>query len=558
MTDKDKEVFILKLHIKKLLPAFLMALVSSFMLFIYEPLTMFATNVDDFWFDIYIMIKPNLLFFGLFTLVLFASFSGVYLINNHFSEKLHFYKGTVLLAFIALIVMYIHGNFFIGNLPKMDGTQIDWNVYTKENIISCVIIAVAGLIGIITTYKFKYDKVIKVYCFVSFAIVFMLSTSLVGTLSKENVWNRKELVSVSTANNINCASENKNFFILLVDAVDSTKFKEVLDKSQYNGMMNDFSYYPDTMSVYRFTRDTIPYLFSDGTLNKNEKDFDTYYNDSFNNSTLIKELESRDYSIGIYDYEFKWNSRDASKIKNVKTIANSVNKKQYLREIAKYDLFKYLPYPLKRFSHIEKMDYNNCKIVSDAEIFSWDDKNFYNNVKNNDIEKINEKNFSFIHLEGAHAPFNYDSDLNVIGESGGTYDDKVSATITVINEYLERLKKAGVYDNSAIIVMADHGYDYESGHGRQNPILYIKGVNEHHDSMITSDKPVSFTDLNEIYTDLLNGKKSEELLPNVDYNRKRIFLWYEYLNENHMVEYEQNGHAWDETTLVPTGKEYNR
>lgn len=542
---------------KKLLPAFLIALVSGFMLFIYEPLSMFATNVDDFWFDIYIMMKPNFLFFGLYVMGLFAFLSAIYCINKYFNENLHIYKGTILLAFITLLVLYIHGNFFISNLPKMDGTEIDWNSYTKENVISCVIVGGVSLTAIGTMYKFKYDKVIKVYCFIVFAILFMLSTSLVSTLTKDNVWNRKELIAVSTYNNINRASKNQNFFILLVDAVDSEKFNEVLEKSENSDMLNDFSYYPDTMSVYRFTRDTIPFLFSDGTLNKNENDFNTYYNDSFNNSKLINELEAKDYSISIYDSEFKWNSGNVSKINNVKTIDNSVNKKQYLKEIAKYDLFKYLPYPLKRFSHIEKMDYNNCRVVSGTDFFSWDDKEFYSIVKSNEIEKIDENNFSFIHLEGAHVPFNYDGQLNELKE-GGTYDDKVSATITVINEYLNRLKKSNVYDNSAIIIMADHGYDYKNGHGRQNPILYIKGIDEHHEDMITSDKPVSFTDFNEIYADLLNGKKSEDLLPNIDYERKRIFLWYEYLNEDHMVEYEQTGHAWDESTLVPTGKEYNR
>ena len=106
--------------------------------------------------------------------------------------------------------------------------------------------------------------------------------------------------------------------------------------------------------------------------------------------------------------------------------------------------------------------------------------------------------------------------------------------------------------------MADHGFVLGNElWGRQNPILFIKGINEHHD-MITSDIPVSFTDLDSAYVDLLNDKKSTELFSDIDKDRERIFLLYSYGDENHMKEYKQTGKAWNEDTLKETGKEYNR
>ena len=55
--------------------------------------------------------------------------------------------------------------------------------------------------------------------------------------------------------------------------------------------------------------------------------------------------------------------------------------------------------------------------------------------------------------------------------------------MTIAATYLEKLKKADSYDNSVIIIMSDHGYDEEGTeeYGRQNPLLMIKGRNEHHD-----------------------------------------------------------------------------
>ena len=178
--------------------------------------------------------------------------------------------------------------------------------------------------------------------------------------------------------------------------------------------------------------------------------------------------------------------------------------------------------------------------------------------KNEQIEKVDNKYFHFIHLEGAHVPFGTCKDFTSSNKCG--YSDKLQASIVLIKSYLDRLKKYDVYDNAAIMVMSDHGYvigNKNGAYGRTNPILFIKGVDEHHD-MLRSTKPVSYTDLDNAYVDLLDGKKSYELFDGIEYPRERIIMWYKYTKENHMVEYVQTGKAWDEKTLKKTGKEYNR
>ena len=78
-------------------------------------------------------------------------------------------------------------------------------------------------------------------------------------------------------------------------------------------------------------------------------------------------------------------------------------------------------------------------------------------------------------------------------------DFSVNEPILVkIIEQFSRLKEKGVYDNSIIIVLADHGYIEGRDDGRQNPILYIKGLNEHH-KMITSPSLTSHLNQNNNY-----------------------------------------------------------
>ena len=42
----------MKKFIKNMLPAFIIGLIISFMMFVYEPITMFLNNPNDLWFDI--------------------------------------------------------------------------------------------------------------------------------------------------------------------------------------------------------------------------------------------------------------------------------------------------------------------------------------------------------------------------------------------------------------------------------------------------------------------------------------------------------------------------
>ena len=250
-----------------------------------------------------------------------------------------------------------------------------------------------------------------------------------------------------------------------------------------------------------------------------------------------------------------WNTKKAKTISNYSNKKIHLSKAVFYRQEAKYFIYKYFPYFLKKYSYIETMDFYRCKYRDEYELFNWRNPFVYNVLNDNKVHKIKEKNFNYMHIEGAHTPFDMDENFKPI--KNGTYNQKLGATLKIINKFINRLKENDVYDNSVIIVMSDHGYNFDDYVGRQNPISYIKGINEHHD-LNYSDLPISYTDLMDAYKELLDGKQSTELFNNIDKDRKRRYLLYIYMRENHMVEYEQTGKAWDEETLIATGKEFNR
>jgi hypothetical protein len=58
-----------------------------------------------------------------------------------------------------------------------------------------------------------------------------------------------------------------------------------------------------------------------------------------------------------------------------------------------------------------------------------------------------------------------------------------------------------------------------------------------------------------VYSKLLAGMKSDEVFPELGGERR--FLFFEYGEENHMVEYRIVGHADNEAEMIATGRVYD-
>lgn len=542
----------MKNYIKKMLPAIIIAFSFIFMLFIYEPIIMYSASPGDFWFSFNVLIKSNILFFIGTFLLLFALSSIVYLISVLLKKNI-IYKIYLMLFSSGFIFAYLQGNYFSKKLPLLDGSPIIWNNYSKESVISYVLIVTVLLINIILLLKFKetYKKIIS---YVSVSILIMLTAGLIPILINNKELYQKKGMYISTTNNINVLSKNKNFLILLVDMLDSRTFDKVLKDNDKEYLFKDFTYYPDTLATYPFTRESIPFILS-GKWYEAKTPYQEYYNDALDNSSFLKTLRKDGYDINIYEQELQWTSKNSLKTKNYKNINNDLDIIRLFKEESKYIRFKYLPFSLKKYSMIESMDFITSRKpdLTVPNIFLNGNKEVYDILDNIEVQKNNY--FQFVHIAGGHYPWDMNKDFEKI--ENGTYEEKIESAITVIEKYLNRIKKSGQYDNSVIIILADHGNNGYDPVGRQNPSLYIKGFSEKHDKINISDKKVSYTDLNDsIYSDLLNGKKSNELLKNNNEKRVRRFIWYK--DYDKMYEQTLDGHAWETKKLKNTGKRYER
>lgn len=555
---------------KAMLPALIISGVFCFMLFIYEPILVYSGNISDFSFDIGLMAPALLLFFVIGCLYSGLIFLTIYLVNRMFSKNNNVFCCVVIGFFVVFLATYIQGNWLAGDLPVLMGGQIEWDNYLSNDIITLLVWLILIIAAIAVTVKFKPKNVIKYSSGISVIVLIMLFAGMTSNVVKNNALKSRSGPFVPTMENYNTASSDKNFLVFLVDTIDASTVKQLIDSNEeYQRDFKDFTYFENAMSSYPFTIYSIPNILT-GTVDKYENDYVDYCNDSYNNSPLFNELTQNNYDINIYSSDVRWSGAKNYNIKNSSSSYLKLNIQKFFIEELKYVSFKYLPYAYKRYSQIESVDFNSA-FDSEIELFSENNRFNNNTIKSTDLTIQSKPVFQFIHTEGAHPGFYLDRDLNEVS-SGTSYEQETEGCVTLLRSYIQRLKDNGVYDNSVIILMSDHGYyapmdeppssfwpypiDGKETLGRFNPLFMVKGMNESHDNYINSDIPISYmTDLQDAYKELIAGYQSTDLFSNIAPTRQR--LAYCHLNIVHLEEFSTDGKAWEWEKFKPTGNVYD-
>lgn len=534
---------------KDFVPGIIISFACSFLVCLYAPLELFFSNKNEFWFDIYVLGPIVLAMFFAAAAVSMIVLAVLYLINKKI------YHIGILLEFAGLVCTYIQGNFMVGNLPPTDGTEVDWSKYTVSTVISVImwIVVIAALL--VLTKMFSAKKVISVINVVAGCLSLMLLVTLTTVCINNDGFSKKTNLTITEKNQMELSSD-KNFIILVLDAVDGETFGNMMEENpQYKEIFNDFTFYSDAMSAYPFTKHSIPFMLT-GWWYENQTDFNGFVDKTFTESKLFSNLESKNYKMGLYESELTLGDDNLLRFDNVIDTNGVTSIKDFIKLEIKLVGFKYAPYGLKRFCDIDTNEFVKLRGGSDEyKAFNSSNEDFYKNVKNNDFTLTDDKCFKFIHIEGGHVPFKYNENVEVI--ENGTYEDNLKACFTMTKVYLDKLKASGLYDNSVIMIMADHGYNMYETEGRQNPALFIKGINEKHD-LSYSKAPVSYDDLQEAYARLLEGKRSDEVFDCKEGDKRaRRYLFYYHLKDANMVEYEQTGAAKDMDSLKMTGRAFS-
>jgi hypothetical protein len=451
----------------------------------------------------------------------------------------------------------------VSDLPVLDGDIINWTDYAEQIRYSNIMWAAVAVIIILlrlTVLKKIFSKVVQ---FVSICMVLMFAVTMVTVGISNDGFEKKAEVTFTTQYRWDYSSDT-NYIMFVLDSVDGTEESEVLaNHPEYTEALKDFTYYDNVMSAYTYTYFAMPFLLSGEWFEYQEPYYD-YNEKAYTESEILLALKEQGYRMGIYDesaprhgegmYQYENVVADRGKIKNLLDFS-----KIQLRLVG----FKYLPYGIKKISQVLPSEIEEQEITKDdlqRIYFYGSNIVFYDECQNEEMNISEEKCFKLIHLEGAHVPLIYNADVTTSELT--SYTGNVEASNTVLAAYINRLKEDGVYDNSVIIVMTDHGFNRELGDvpdDRQHAMLFVKGINEHHDSMQTDSAPISQADFQEAYMRLLNGADSSEIFDWKEGDiRQRRYLFHLPVKEADRILYEfvDTGDCTDTEDIERTGNFY--
>lgn len=538
-------------YIRDIIPS---TLLFSFMMFVFAPFEIYLSNKGYFFFPGWDMAGISCMLFICSFLVI-----TVVLLGLSFLEKF-FYRFIVGCFFGGTVALYLQGNWDATDYGAWNGSEIDWSAFRPQLFIFIIVFVIStvgfGLFSLIQHARFiKLSSIVSRFIFTVLLITLSVLLITQGGLSKDREY-------ICTTEEELSLSSDKNMIILVLDAFDSSAFKELIDGEEgelYKGEFADFTYYPDTVTGYSSTDMSLPQIIT-GRGYKNDKLFGKYLDEAYEESELINWLNDNNWEKDIYTDSLMPQGNEGQGINNSKLLARvASNRKELMYYMYTMVAFRYTPQPIKNhfYFYADNIKGNLNKVVGDYEAYTGNDLRFYNKIDYLSALK-NENVFQLIHIDGAHEPFTVAADLTETSET--TYEEECIASLKIAVKLINKLKENDLYDNTILIVMADHGYS----NGRQNPLLMVKGLDEHH-SFEVSDKAVSYYDLQNAYIELLDKHLTgEEIFKNsVDNERNRIYCsvpFNTHLNFDTygglMREYVCNGYAWDQSNLKGTGNQY--
>lgn len=454
----------------------------SLLFFIVGPSELYAYNSSDFIYTysdfILLLVIGSLLFIMVSTII----------ISNLVSDRC--FAVTLSIIFTYCILTYIQSMFLNGRLNEIDGSVQEWSITTKTYNIVIWLLIIAILLVLFK--KIKAEKIVNLCKGVSIILglvqlvtfVFLLFTiGKSDEKTKQILWEDKLTIS-----------QNNNAIIFILDAYDVQMMDKVLENdSTYLEPLHDFVYFNNMESVYTATDGSLPYLLT----GKGEEDGDFYTDTHF-----LQDIVSRGYDINILtdgkyveeleegiisNYSDDWYC-DLDLEKTMDVFSGTMR-------------YKGMPYILKDYFKYESFYFTN--VIADTNIYVMGTDDVFDDMVIDDglDESCNNNALRIYHLYGAHAPYFMDEN----GDLDYDANDPIAqwkGCLKIVYDYIEELKKVDKYNDSTIIIMADHGinrsqrsaldnlgiaYDKD----KSNPIFFIKRSYQSGDELSIDSKKVS-------------------------------------------------------------------
>ena len=432
-----------------------------------------------------------------------------------FSEKIKNYL-TLLLIFVASFVLIntfiMKGNYININADFVfDNTDL-LKASLKEILLTIILTVVLISIIILILKNNKAIFLINIY---SIVLLVLISISIfdISKIIKEH--NKLKNIQVDNKSSdikiFNMSKTGENVFVFVLDRAINSYWLDAFERfPNYKKDFDGFVFYPNNVSFGHNTTsvaslyggyDYLPYEIStNGGYNLKEK-----HNQAL--LTIPLALEKYNYKSTIlnpvyanfswvpdlrifknYTNIFAYNNNKIEEYSINKYLKLQINKSFFNRKLIRFSIFRMLPINL-RYDFYDDNGWFNPNLNINDSIFNYAILNY-----TKDFININESGnyYNVIHNDTTHAPFYFSSDFlphlelnKVNGADIIVYKDDNSvrhfyanvASMNILTNFINFLKRNYIYDNTKIIILSDHGGRLNTTLFADTNINFINGYN---------------------------------------------------------------------------------
>lgn len=470
----------------------ILALAASFgfTLMLFSPAEVYAANPDAFSAEFRFIALP-MLCFAVLTTASLAVLMNIFLL---ISEKLCSAFSRTLLG--LLLAFFAQSAFMEGRMPIVIGNDTRYEKYKPAiyaNAAIFVLIFLAPFAVHIAAKLMKKDGAKEnaagawLTAGLAAAIfAFNLGSSAFKLLNTDTDGYdgvHRQYLSYEPAMSL---SKEGNIVVFLADRLDSRWLDDVMEgypelKSEFSG----FTYYRGNISTGTSTFPVVPSMLTAEDYSGEE--WADFLSKAWSGETVTRKLKSSGYSVYLMPDSITTLSSTAQisgQCDNIREYGEDELKLQIFGKRAVFpvmvrlSLARMSPYALKHgltywlganFTRgFFRADGKADALGSQASIYG--DMSFYRYLKNNGLNADSEaKTFTFVHLNCAHT---VDSAISSIYGFSGTPDvySTIRGDLEIIFEYIRQMKALGVFDNTTIIVLGDHGRAPRELKGKQTAL----------------------------------------------------------------------------------------
>lgn len=440
-------------------------LVINLMIYFILPISVMFENLEEYSFPVYTLFLANIGPFITAMLIEALVVATCY-------TKTSWIGGVVSGVLLGIYVQYMFLNGVIGQVA---GASYDWTMDVPGTIINILIWIVLVALMLAVEYFSKNTQITRLYVptfLLAIQCVSLLTQAITAPISayqyRYHIFMGEEQYTVSS---------NENVIMFVLDSADNMFLKNIIEEGEYDfADFKDFVMYTNTCSVFDSTRKSLPQMMTGATYDSTPVDYVEAY----------QRMKDAGYTINYYGYEGDGPEDMLCYVDNYVTSKEVlVDYVGIRRDCSRLIRYLVVPNIGKKYVDIAEIDFT--KKVAGRHMMDYHYKNEpYAQNLHLKINEDSEKYFIMEHLDGVHEP-------NVGNEIVTKY------CFDIIKEYMRQLKDMGLYEQSTIIITADHGlhddmltFPFPTP---STPIFLIKMPHEEYSVMQTKDAPIYHTDI---------------------------------------------------------------